>query len=105
MNPMSVYKRVECEDGFSVSIQARSTSYCEPRVDGAEKYHSVELGFPSHEDELIMPYAEMPERPLDTVYGYVPVSVVNLLIAKHGGIVAGNAPPGVTPLYCKGYKK
>ena len=99
------YKRVECKDGFSVSIQASSTSYCEPRVDGADKYHSVELGFPSHEDELIMSHAEMPEKPLDTVYGYVPVSIVNLLIAKHGGIVAGEAPPGVTPLYCKGYEK
>ena len=102
---MAFYKRVECRSGFSVSIQAKATSYCTPRIDHAEKYDSVELGFPSHEDELILEYAEMPGRPTDTVYGYVPVSVVNLLIAKHGGIIAGTVPPGVTPLYCKGYKE
>ena len=89
------YKPITCKDGFSVSIQASSTSYCEPRVDEAFVYNSVELGFPSAEDDLIMQYAEDPYRPCDTVYGWVPIEVVNLLIAKHGGAVSGTVPPGI----------
>lgn len=33
-----------------------------------------------------MQYAEDEDRPTATVYGYVPVSVVEALIDKHGGI-------------------
>ena len=44
---------------------------------------------------MILKWAEDPENPCDTVYGYVPVTVVNLVIAKHGGAVSGTAPPGV----------
>lgn len=76
-----------CEDGFTVSIQAGSHLYCSPRVDGAESYDEVELGFPSAADELIMVYAEDPEDPTETVYGYTPVSLVDELMEKHGGIV------------------
>ena len=93
------FKKVVCADGFSVSVQASETSYCNPRVNGADKYSSVELGFPNMDDELISEYAEDPSHPCDTVYGYVPVGLVNLLIAKHGGIVEGTVPPGVVPLY------
>jgi len=32
-----------------------------------------------------MPFAEQEEHPTDTVYGYVPVSIVDEVIAKHGG--------------------
>ncbi len=89
------YKRVVCKDGFSVSIQASETNYCSPRVDGADKYYEVELGFPSSEEQLLMEFAEMPGKPTDTVYAYVPVALVNLVLAKHGGIVEGEVPPGV----------
>ena len=78
---------VICEDGFTVSIQASRYHYCTPQVNGAEMYETVELGFPNMEDSLIMDYAEEPERPTDTVYGYVPVHIVCSLIEKHGGIV------------------
>ena len=90
-----MYETVVCKDGFTVSVQASSTSYCNPRQDSAERYTSVELGFPSADDEMIAEYAEDISRPCDTVYGWVPVEVVNLLIAKHGGAVSGTAPPGV----------
>ena len=90
-----IYKAVTCKDGFSVSIQASSTAYCEPRTDDAFVYSSVELGFPSAEDDLIMQYAEDPDQPCDTVYGWVPVKVVNLLLAKNGGAVSGTVPPGI----------
>lgn len=75
-----------CNDGFEVSVQASEYHYCSPRVNGAAIYNTVELGFPNMEDSLIMEYAENPYNPTGTVYGYVPVSIVNELIEKHGGI-------------------
>lgn len=75
-----------CKDGFRISIQASEYHYCLPRVNGADSYESVELGFPNREDELIMEYAEDPDDPTETVYGFVPIEIVNQLIEKHGGI-------------------
>lgn len=79
--------RMKCADGFEVSVQASETHYCEPRINGAEHYESVELGFPNTEELELMEYAEDPVDPTGTVYGWVPVEVVNKLIEKHGGIV------------------
>ena len=42
-----------------------------------------------------MPWAESPEEPTQTVYGYVPVDVVTNVIVKHGGVAEGQVPPGV----------
>ena len=78
--------RVRCKDGFSVSVQASQYHYCRPRIDSAEKYEKVELGYPSAADELITDYAE-DRTYTDTVYDYVPVEIVDKLIEKHGGIV------------------
>ena len=93
-----MYARVACADGFMMSVQANNTAYCYPRSDDAYRYESVEVGFPSSEEPMLTKYAEDPERPTDTVYSYVPVGVVTTLIAKHGGMVAGEVPPGVAPL-------
>ena len=76
-----------CKDGFKISVQASENHYCSPRVDGDVRYDEVELGFPNMEDELIAEYAEDPEDLTGTVYGGVPVDIVNKLIEKHGGIV------------------
>lgn len=81
-----VRPRAVCDDGYSISIQANEYTYCMPRVHDAEEYESVELGYPSQEDELINDYADCDEDYTKTVYGYVPVEVVNELIEKHGGI-------------------
>ena len=78
---------VLCKDGFTISVQASEFHYCTPRINGAVKYETVELGFPNIEDSLIIDYAEESERPTDTVYGYVPVYIVNELVEKHGGII------------------
>ena len=78
---------VLCKDGFTISVQASKYHYCTPRIDGAVKYETVELGFPNIEDPLIIDYAEERGRPTDTVYGYVPVHIVNELVEKHGGII------------------
>ena len=77
--------RVYCVDGFSFSAQASEFPYCIPRVNNASYYESVELGYPSMADDLIIDYAE-DDTYTDTVYGYVPVSIVDKLIEKHGGI-------------------
>ena len=53
---MKQHKKVTCEDGFTVSIQASSGNYCEPRIDDADFWESVELGYPSQADWLIIGY-------------------------------------------------
>ena len=78
--------KIECTDGFSMSVQVSENHYCSPRIVDACVYGSVEVGFPSREEELLIQYAEEESRPTDTVYGYVPVEVVNSVIEKHGGI-------------------
>lgn len=78
---------IECADGFTISVQASEGHYCSPRIDGADQYENVELGFPNMEEPLIADYAEDPDDLTLTVYGYVPIEVVNKLIEKHGGIV------------------
>lgn len=78
--------RIICKDGFEISVQASCIHYCEPRENGLTKYDYVELGFPSESDNCILEYAEDPDKPTETVYGWVPIEVVNQLIEKHGGI-------------------
>lgn len=78
--------RLYCYDGYSISVQASEYHYCSPRLNGLQDYESVELGFPSKEDELINEYAEDNPGCLNTVYGYVPIEIVEKLIEKHGGI-------------------
>jgi len=79
--------RAVCKDGFSVSIQGNTRHhYCAPRevVDWGYEY---ELGYPSERDETIMSYAEDRTDPTGTVYGFVPIDIIETLIQKHGGIV------------------
>jgi len=88
-------RQVVCADGFTMSVQAHYGAYCTPRINGADKYEEVEVGFPSNREELIMTYAEEPDSPTQTVYAYVPVQVVTNVLAKHGGIVEGELPAGI----------
>jgi hypothetical protein len=91
-------KAVVCADGFRMSVQADEFTYCSPRINDAERYTQVEIGFPSDYEELIIDWAEDRSDPTGTVYGYVPVSVVTNVLAKHGGMVSGEVPAGVAPL-------
>jgi len=56
---MGDYQRAhaKCADGLTVSIQASRWHYSEPRQTFSDKFESLELGFPTERDELIMPYA------------------------------------------------
>lgn len=106
-----VAPRIRCADGFDLSVQASWGHYCldadgrrpklpmsGPFSDSAVApmpYTAVEVGFPSARPEpwrcSTAPrdgwewYAESPEDPTGTVYGYVPVQMVLDLIAAHGG--------------------
>ena len=84
-NFLMTTKRIKCNDGFSISIQANEYSYCKPRQNRAWPYDAVELGFPSALDDLIKDYAEE-SGTSKTVFGYVPIDAVIQLIEKHGGI-------------------
>ena len=76
---------VVCKDGFEMSVQAGQSLYSEPR-DVADSYEEAEVGFPSTEESLLTSYAEDGEALCDTVYGYVPCSIIDEVIEKHGGI-------------------
>ena len=86
------YKTVQCADGFSVSVQANEGGYCSPRSNSGP-YTEVECGFPSSYDFHLSQYAEDPENPTGTVYGWVPAHVVRMCIAAHGGMIEGELPP------------
>jgi hypothetical protein len=77
-----------CRDGFSVSVQASASHYCQPRDDEGPYTH-VEMGFPSAPSDLLTEYAEDAEDaeddPTCTVYVCVPLSVVEALLESHGG--------------------
>ena len=77
--------RIICNDGFTISVQASEGHYCHPRRT-QNWYNSVELGYPSIEEELITEFAENKDILTETVYGYVPCDVVDKVIEKHGGI-------------------
>jgi hypothetical protein len=86
-----VRKRLQCQDGFSMSVQASNGHYCRPREDNAEPYLEVEVGYPSEKVEEFWPYIDGdpddPDQDYQTVYGYVPVDIVNAVIEKHGGLL------------------
>lgn len=71
---------VYCMDGFHMSVidmDEMPLAYCDDT--------SVEIGFPSEKEDLIMEYAEDHDRPTRTVYSFVPHEVVHEVIMKHGG--------------------
>jgi translation initiation factor 2B subunit (eIF-2B alpha/beta/delta family) len=60
-----------------------------------KSYTEVEVGYPNRMEPLLQQYCEEPDKPCDTVYGYVPAALVSLVITKHGGLVEGEVPNGV----------
>ncbi len=82
MKPLN--ERTVCPDGFSVSIQANQFAYCLPRRDKGPYTH-VELGYPTHNPpDYLMEYCEDDENPTNTVYGYVPIELVERWLKEHG---------------------
>ena len=81
----SVTPHIVCKAGFEMSVQAGQSLYSEPR-DVVDSYEEAEVGFPSTEESLLTSYAEDEENLCGTVYGYVPCSIIDEVIEKHGGI-------------------
>ncbi len=81
----AAYMHVICKDGFKMSVQAGQSLYSTPK-DVADDYDEAEVGFPSTEESLLTTYAEDNNNLCDTVYGYVPCSIIDEVIDKHGGI-------------------
>ena len=80
--------KIKCADGFEMSVQASETHYCDPRenFEDASIYTSMEVGYPSATEPLLMEYAEDENNPTGTVYGWVPVETINKVLENHGGI-------------------
>lgn len=79
--------RIVCADGFSLSVQVHEGAYCSPRDGIGPDWLSAEIGFPSaRPNDAVMAYAEDDDNPTDTVYGYVPMELIDALVAEHGGI-------------------
>ncbi len=70
--PQTIRKRTEINE-HSLSIQASQNHYCTPRIDNAESYEEVEVGYPYFDfpQWFIDKYAEDTSTPQDSVYGYV----------------------------------
>ena len=83
---------VVCADGFTMSVQGSARNYCSPKNDEGP-YTEVEVGFPSSYDYYLSEYAENPDKPTETVYGWVPADKVIMCIEAHGGMVSGELPP------------
>lgn len=77
------FPRIRCKDGFEMSVQASSSHYCKPRKDLEDySYSQVEVGFLNKDEELLETYIND-----GTVFGYVPIEVVDKIIEKHGGLL------------------
>jgi len=80
-----------------MSVQARDSAYCTPREDYPDTpYTKVECGYPSSTPKTdgLRAYAELfgTQDYTETVYGYVPVEIVQAELDAHGGIVEGCMP-------------
>lgn len=82
-------KPIKCNSGLTMSVQTSSTHYCTPRTDTGP-WHEVEVGFPSERVAKLIPYAETPDKPTETIYAYVPFNLVLDVIAEHGGLAPGS---------------
>ena len=78
--------RLILADGASLSVQASKYMHSSPRDDKGP-YTKVEVGFPSETPpEAWKEFAEERDKPTNTVYGYIPLTMVMLYIGAHGGI-------------------
>ena len=86
--------RIECADGFTISVQAHPAAYCTPRQYKGPHTH-MEGGFPSIiPGEELLAYMDVvgSKDPCDTIYPYVPREVFEREFERHGGIVSGKLP-------------
>ena len=86
INMVCMMPRLILADGASLSVQASRHSYSSPR-DDTGPYTKVGVGFPSETPpEAWKEFAENWEVPTNTIYRYIPLTMVMLYIGAHGGI-------------------
>lgn len=79
-------------DGGWLSIQASRYHHCEPRLDSARSYRSIEIGSkgvlegPGDTAELLQPYRE--ERRGTLMFARVPTGVAEDYVRGRGGILS-----------------
>ena len=80
--------RLFCKDGFTISIQGHIGNYCSTE-NGYRKlgkyYKTLEWGFPSEHEELLVNDAEQEDDVTETV-GSSTVELLQEVLDKHGGI-------------------
>ena len=85
--------RIVCMSGLSLSVQADTDKYCAPKEtfcpNATQKYTHVEVGFPNQKIDEIIDWAEDTLQPTETIYAYVPVSILERVIESHGGLDKG----------------
>ena len=86
MRGFTIRPRVSCLDGFSMSVQASSLHQCRPKEDGLIVYETVEVGFPSQSEELLLPFREKLSG--GRIHFNVPIATIDAVIEKHGGFVS-----------------
>lgn len=79
----TIFPRIVCADGLSMSVQGHFGAYSHPRDDFADRYTAVEILGPRINE--FMPY-QPGDCGEEMIYGYVPVAVVVEVIEKHGGL-------------------
>jgi len=96
MNIQPLAHNIHCANGVTLSVQASSSHYCAPRVDGLYWYQhkTVEVGFIEKDGRKYpappswLSFAEENGRMSD-VFAYVPTSYVKRFVAANGGDVMG----------------
>lgn len=83
-----VRDRLQLKSGLSLSVQLGLGMYCTPRenLDRAADYLAAEVGYPTESVPELLEYADDPDYPIETVYGYVPMTVLAQIYEKHGGL-------------------
>lgn len=84
-------KRHTCKDGTTLSIQASESHYCTPR-DNFGPYTEVEVGYIKDKNgkDMVPPKSWSKYADGDfpsSVYGYVPIKVVQKFCDRHGGLL------------------
>ena|ERR1700677_2096318 len=80
----TIFPRMKCADGLTLSVQGHSGGYSEPRDDFADHYERVEVLGPLNKE-----FGRAGEScgNDEWLYGYVPIAAVEAVIAAHGGLI------------------
>ena len=80
-----INKRLVCADGFWLSVQGDRDKYSKPRLKefNVYAYDSMEL---MASELLPQEFNEYLDNEHNRIYGYVPVEMIESLLANHGGV-------------------